>query len=230
MAANSIDGIAECVKYFGVNNDNIVRLPNLVDPCEIDLKAALPLTIDWPAGYQVITIAARLDRMKRVDVLLEAVALLPRELPGCVIGVGDGTELNNLRKQAEELKISDRVKFPGWTDNPLPIIKHSSICVLCSEFEGFSNWVLEAMFVGIPVVTSFCSSDARAMCRTGAAVGFEPGDASTLAKQLGRLLNSSAAREALTKAAWQYCYSHEMSRAIPAYEQAILRAISNGNS
>jgi glycosyltransferase involved in cell wall biosynthesis len=228
LTANSTDGIEECIRYFNVKTEKTVRLPNLIDPYSLRLKAKKMVSVSLPQDTFVISVASRLDKMKRIDTLIESVSRLPDDLNCVLVVVGDGHEMDNIRQQVKYLGLDNKVIFTGWQDNPLPIISCSTLYVLCSEYEGFSNSVLEAMFLGVPVITSLCSSDAIEMCDIGAAKGFEPGDVSELTVIIDDLLRNPDERELLVQRAFQYCKIHEIDSALSFYEN-LLRHTVAGN-
>lgn len=69
--------------------------------------------------------------------------------------VGDGPEMNNLKKLSKKLKIDQRVKFLGkLVDGKLKDeYKNSDIFVLTSTSEAFGLVFLEALASGLPIVT-----------------------------------------------------------------------------
>src|SRR6202008_2174687 len=106
---------------------------------------------------------ARLVQSKRVDTVIRAIAKLASTFDCALAVMGDGPLLGELSLLANQLGIGSRVHFCGWQENPMPLVARASVCVVSSDYEGFSNSVLEAMFLDVPVVTSYCSSDAREM-------------------------------------------------------------------
>jgi glycosyltransferase involved in cell wall biosynthesis len=68
--------------------------------------------------------------------------------------VGEGQERNSLEKLAEQLNISDFIKFHGalYKENLLKIYQSSDIFLITSEYESFSMVVTEAMACGLPVI------------------------------------------------------------------------------
>jgi len=228
LTANSTDGIEECIRYLNVKTDKTVRLPNLIDPYSLRLKAKKMVSISLPQDAVVISVASRLVKMKRIDTLIESISRLSDDLNYILVVAGDGLEMDNIKQQVKSLGLDNKVIFTGWQDNPLPIISRSTLYVLCSEYEGFSNSVLEAMFLGVPVVTSLCSSDAIEMCEIGAAKGFKPGDVSELTAIMDDLLRNPKGRELLVQRAFQYCKFHDIDKAISVYEN-LLRHTVVGN-
>jgi len=227
FAANSIDGIEESVTHYGVERDRTVRITNLLDFDQLAARANLEAP--WREA-PVICMVARLDRMKRVDTLFRAAALLERDRPWRISIIGDGAEGSALKALADELGISDRIIFEGWRENPYPSIATADIFVLCSEYEGFSNSVIEAMALKTPVVTSYCSSDAREMCGQGAALGFEVGDYQGLHEQLRRLLEEPELSQQLIQTAWRYAHQHMVQESIPRYEALVRTVLFRGSA
>jgi glycosyltransferase involved in cell wall biosynthesis len=222
FAANSIDGIEESIKYYRVKRERTYRLYNIVNWADIVAlggEKAAEVPVDSSA-FTICT-SGRLVSMKRVDTLLLAVSRLPKRLRWRILIIGDGPERVELERLVRKLNIDNRVSFLGWIENPFPSVASSSVYVHCSEWEGFSNGVIEGMFLDVPIITSYCSSDAREMCTLGAALGFEPGDAETLRRQIERVFFDAKLRDRLLKAARQYRASHEASFAIHGYDSLI---------
>jgi len=100
-----------------------------------------------PAGAPLVVIVARLVRDKRVDVALDALALLanPR-----IVVVGDGPE-----RQALERRFSE-VRFVGSLPRPraLTWLAAADLVVSASRHEGAPTVVREARALGVPVVTT----------------------------------------------------------------------------
>lgn len=57
--------------------------------------------------------------------------------------------------------------MPGYVKNPHPYIAHSSLFVLSSAFEGLPNALIEALALGIPVVSTDCESGPREILDNG---------------------------------------------------------------
>lgn len=224
FAANSIDGLEESIAHFGVKRERARRVAGVIDSQELRKLAGEAPAAPIDGRTFTVCTSARFDAMKRLDTLLHALHKLPSDLEWRAILVGDGAERAKLEALASTLGIASRVHFAGWIANPFPVIGASSVYVHCSELEGLSNAVLEAMFLGVPVVSSFCSSDTREMERMGAALGYEPGDDETLAAHLETLMRETATAEALRARALEYCQRHERSTSIADYEALLLNA------
>jgi glycosyltransferase involved in cell wall biosynthesis len=226
ITANSIDGLVETCQVIGANPKFGVRLPNIVDSEQIKKNANREAPCSIRHGRYLICVG-RLDFMKRMDTVVDAFGLLEgRSRCGLVI-VGDGEERQALEAQVKALGLEKSVTFTGRLENPFPLMRGASAFVLASEFEGFSNSVLEAMFCDVPVITSFCSTDAREMCDQGAALGFEVGDTLQLSRHISAVVDDESVGRKLVSRAREYRARHEVNQAIPVYEGVIRSVVEH---
>jgi glycosyltransferase involved in cell wall biosynthesis len=72
--------------------------------------------------------------------------------------VGDGAMENDMMKMATEFKIDKHVNFLGRRTNVNDYLNKSDCFILSSNSEGFPNVVLEAMAVGLPIISTNCMS------------------------------------------------------------------------
>lgn len=103
----------------------------------------------------VIGIVARLDPIKRHDLLIQAFSMLDysRHNLSLVI-IGDGPERAMLNSLAEQLPCSDRILFLGERSDVHDLYKMMDIFALVSKNEGISNTILEAMSSSLPVIAT----------------------------------------------------------------------------
>jgi glycosyltransferase involved in cell wall biosynthesis len=103
----------------------------------------------------VLGVTTQLTKVKEVDRLIRAFALLLRTHPNCYLVVtGEGPERRGLESLARDLEVSHRVIFNGFTSDPLLTAASYDIAVSSSRFEGFPNTVVEYFAVARPVVTT----------------------------------------------------------------------------
>jgi glycosyltransferase involved in cell wall biosynthesis len=107
--------------------------------------------LDTPEEAFVVCGAGRFTKVKGFDLLIEAVAQVPEVYLWLV---GDGPEEEALLWQAEDLGVSDRVRFAGWREDPTEVIGAADAFVLPSRDEPLGNALIEAWRVGVPSVAS----------------------------------------------------------------------------
>jgi glycosyltransferase involved in cell wall biosynthesis len=184
-----------------------------------DARAALGIA----AGVPVIGCAARLDEVKRLDVLLQAAAALGR--PGLVVAIiGAGAEERRLRALASSLRSGVTVKFAGEIAGAARLFRAFDVYAAPSRKEGMPLAVLEAMALGLPVVASDIGAHREVL---GAACeGLVEGTVDGFAAALGRLLTDPAATQAWgaqnrTRARSEFNASEMVSAMDAVYREAL---------
>lgn len=104
---------------------------------------------DTTDSYRIVTVG-RLDPVKRIDLLIQAVRQLnDRNLTLTV--VGDGPELGALHAAADG---ADNIFFVGFQRNPIPFVKASDLFVSTSQVESYPTAIIEALVVHTPVLAT----------------------------------------------------------------------------
>lgn len=73
------------------------------------------------------------------------------------IGDGDSEVINYIKKLVNTFEISDNVHFLGRKSNPYKYLKMADVLALSSHYEGTPNVIVEAIALGVPVVSSNCT-------------------------------------------------------------------------
>ena len=105
-----------------------------------------------PYGDYVLSVG-RLESVKRVDLLVRAMASVAPPIRLMVAGVG--TQSENVRREAERLGVDDRVTFLGAvSDDELLNLYSNALCVAYPPYdEDYGYVTLEAFLSRKPVVT-----------------------------------------------------------------------------
>lgn len=99
----------------------------------------------------------RVDENKNHRMLIRAFAGITEEFPQSeLIIYGEGESRADLIALSRQMGISDRVLLPGSVSHVAEKIAESSVFVLCSDSEGMPNALIEAMCLGIPVISTDC--------------------------------------------------------------------------
>jgi glycosyltransferase involved in cell wall biosynthesis len=149
----------ETNRYLNLGFNNITEMPNGIDVSEF---SALPPRGTFrrlrgiPDDKKIVLYVGRLDPLKGIDLLLEALKLLPDDFILVIVG-----KLNIYQRKlvidACRLGIKDRVIFTGslYGRDKLAACVDADVFVLPSSYEVFGIVLLEALACGLPVIPSF---------------------------------------------------------------------------
>lgn len=128
--------------------ERIAVIPNTAPPARQLADAS-----GQDVAEKTIITASRLVTRKNVDQLIRIFAEIhPRAPDWRLLIVGDGPEMDNLKKLAAKLGLKELVNFTGHTDDPYQYYETAQIFCTTALFEGFGLTNLESMAHGIPCV------------------------------------------------------------------------------
>lgn len=197
LNARRADVVIACSRYsagvvareYGVAAEKIAAVP---EPIDLErwtaLFAAAP---PHPRGGLTVLCVARMYPRKRIRDLVEAAALLRREIPGLRVRiVGKGPEWDDVVRLHARLGLGETVTLLGDVSLERLVEEYVSADIFClpSVQEGFGIVLLEAMAAGLPVVACRAAAIPEVIEDgvTGALVA--PRDPAGLARQIGELL------------------------------------------
>ncbi len=163
------------------------------------------------SGEPVILVSVgRLVEKKGYDLLLSALAQLPRELEWRFVHIGGGDLSEKLQAQAESLGLADRVEWRGASNQSevIEALRQSDIFVLPSRIasdgdrDGLPNVLMEAASQELPILSTNVSSIPEFIENGKHGVLVEP-EASEIAGALLDMIRDPAARALYAKAARQ---------------------------
>ncbi len=144
----------EFEELFGIHSRHHV-VYNIFDTEAIVRKSKDKLTLSFnPDMVKIIAIGRMVD-VKEYSKLIDAAAILASKgLKFEIRIVGDGKLKDELIAQTKSLQLTDYIHFPGFIANPYPCLKMSDILVLTSSSEALPTVLIEAMTLGIPIVST----------------------------------------------------------------------------
>lgn len=149
----------------------------------------------------IIGTAGRLVQGKRVDLLIDAAAVLHDEHPRlAVVIAGTGPERDSLIRLARHRNIAHRVRFLDFTDDMPAFHNGLDAFALCSDTESFGLVIAEAMACGRPVVATPTAGARRQIHHEVNGLLLEGWDAVLLADALRRLAVDAPLRQRLGRA------------------------------
>ncbi len=157
--SDAITAVSQSLKddtYSHFNTDREIHvIPNFIDSKdelgELDLGKRRRYAKD---EERILCHISNFRKVKRVEDVLRMFALVNEQIPSKLIFAGDGPERNNLERLVRELNLCGRVIFVGKVSDTAHVLEISDLFILPSETESFGLAALEAMAVGVPVISS----------------------------------------------------------------------------
>jgi len=186
-------GVAdELINRYGLPEQKIQVIYNPVLTDDIFEKAEEPIDHPWFQLGQspVILGVGRLTPAKDFQTLIKAFDIVYKARPAKLLILGEGPERESLQSLIKELNLENDVALPGFVENPYKYMKHTNVFVLSSRWEGFGNVIVEALALGVPVVSTDCPSGPAEILEKGKWGRLVPvGDPKSLADAILEAMN-----------------------------------------
>jgi len=155
-----------------------------------------PLRAELGIGPEasVICICAALRPEKRHQDLIDAFAILQRDLPNArLLILGDGPERGSVEQRIAARGLTDRVRILGFHQDVRPYLEIADLCVLSSATEAFSMAILEAMSMGKAIVGPRVGGVTEQVIDGVNGLTYPPGDVAELAAAMQSILQEGRA-------------------------------------
>ena len=207
------EGIRRHVIDGGWPAERASVIPNFAEPDAS--SAADRAELGVPDGATVVFTPSRLHRVKGLDVLIRAAAALPQVYLWIA---GSGPEGPALGQLAEELGVSDRVRFLGWRRDTGAFFRACDIVAFPSRHEPFGTVTLEAWAYGKPLVVSDADGPAEFVTPDADALMVPRDDADALTHALKSLIEDPGlARQLVATATERHATYFTRAACVGAY-------------
>jgi len=205
-----------------------LRVPVFPASCGIDLSRFHPdPSVDrlaCRARYgldphrTIFLFVGRVDKEKRIDVLLRAFQYIKRDDIQLVVA-GSGAALNDYQALAKSLNLGDKVRFTGFIHENLHVLLNSvDVFTMPSEAELLSLASLEAMACGRPVLLADAVALPDLVTQGVNGYLFKPSDSQDAARYMELLASQPERWEAMGKASVEKAQYHSLENTIKRYE------------
>jgi glycosyltransferase involved in cell wall biosynthesis len=227
-------------KKEGIPNEKI----NIIYNGCTEERFRLPLNTDLRKRFSIgenehiIGMVANLRPIKRQIDLIRAFAIVRQKHSDThLVFVGSAeidAEFKILKKLVKTLHLESCVHFLGRVAEAVPVIKHFTVGVLCSESEGLSNSIIEYMGCGKPTICTNVGGNPELITDGYSGFLVDVGDINTLADRIVRILSSSSlaselGENALTSMKKIISMQKYISKHVELYEQLIHRETTCSN-
>lgn len=170
----------------------------------------------------------RFFAQKNHMMLIDAMAALHSKYPEYRLVIyGDGPLRVSLENKIEELKASDYISLPGRSAQVIHELRASTIFALSSDYEGMSNALLEAVCVGLPIVTTKVSGVEDVVKDNQGALIVAPKDLPAFTQALDLLLSDEKMQQSFAAYNRAQSEKYRASVIISQWEQLIFQVINH---
>jgi glycosyltransferase involved in cell wall biosynthesis len=196
-------------------------------PRERALKVRRDLAL--PEHALVVGTIGRLNAQKGHRFLLDAAALLlPRRPEARVLVAGDGDLMVDLRRQATELGLADRVVFAGHRTDVPDLLGALDVFCISSLYEGTPLALFEAMAAGKAVVSTSVDGCREVLEDGVTGLLVPPGDAASLAGALDRVAADAALRDGLGRRALEASKRYDVKTCVEEMQRLYDEVLAGG--
>lgn len=175
---------------------------------------------------KLILWAGRFEESKRADLLIDAFAQIASSVPDWdVVLLGDGPTRPMSIDRAERLKLSGRVRLPGFAGNLADWYRRADAFVMTSSYEGFPNALLEALAQGLPSIAFDVLTGPAELSDGGRRLLLLPDrdHVDTLADALSALLLNESKRDQLGNAARETAADYSQENILATWDDLFSR-------
>jgi len=228
ITANTSVEKMQLVRFYGAGSSRIRIVPPGVDlsrfrPIE---QSYAKSAIGIPPQHRMILFTGRIERLKGIDALFRAMALLKASRPGwdwgnlCAAVIGgdpseagqrENEEMARLHELRSELGLNDLVTFLGARDQDALQYYYAAaeMLVMPSHYESFGMVALEAMACGTPVIASDVGGLSVLVQHNKTGLRVKVNDPAELASAIEKLMDDDVLRRRMGHAA--SCYAEDYS-------------------
>lgn len=154
----------DLIKNYGIKENKIDTIYNGVDDKKIEKLKLESLSDEEYKIFKnpvIINVGATSEQKGQWH-LIKIMPELRKYIPDIqLVILGQGVYYNKLEKLVQSLNLKECVHLMGAKSNPYKYMYNADIFVLTSLYEGFPNVLVEAMSVGLPIVSVDCKSGPR---------------------------------------------------------------------
>jgi glycosyltransferase involved in cell wall biosynthesis len=197
----------DLAKVAGLPVERIRRVPSPLVPADLEQRAARTPGHPWlrDTGVPLVLGVGELGARKDFATLLRAFAQLRAQRPARLVILGEGRRRGQLEGLVRELGVADDVLLPGFSNEVYGWMARAAVFAASSRWEGLPAALVEAMALGVPVVSTDCPSGPAELLQGGRLGVLVPvGDAGALSRGLAEMLDQPTPAARLRAAMSEY--------------------------
>jgi glycosyltransferase involved in cell wall biosynthesis len=170
-----------------------------------------------------IVAVGRLDAQKNFPLLINSFTRVAKHFPDYKLDIyGEGTERKTLEALIARNNMQEKIVLNGAKKNVKELISDAELFVMSSNYEGFPNALLEAMAIGLPVIsTDFPTGIASELISNENGIVVPTGDEDAMVKAIEGLLSNKDLAYLMGKNNREKCKNYYVENIIKEWKDKI---------
>lgn len=231
--SNAVTAVSESLKestyeHFNTNRE-IHVIPNFVPPTSKEYLSPCQRSKYATEREKILCHISNFRPVKRVEDVVKVFKLVNEQVPSKLLLVGDGPDRLLAERTCRALGIEDRVIFTGKIVGTERVLEMCDAFLLPSETESFGLAALEAMAVGVPVISSNTGGIPEVNQHGFSGYLSNVGDVEDMAKNAISMLQSEEILKQFKLNAKKRSEEFELSAVLPMYEELYEKVVREVN-
>lgn len=231
--SNAVTAVSESLKkstyeHFNTNRE-IHVIPNFVPPANKEYLSPCQRSKYATRQEKILCHISNFRPVKRVEDVVKVFQLVNEKVPSKLLLVGDGPDRLLAERTCRALGIEDRVIFTGKIVGTERVLEMCDAFLLPSETESFGLAALEAMAVGVPVISSNTGGIPEVNQHGFSGYLSNVGDVEDMAKNAISMLESDEILAQFKLNAKKRSEEFELSAILPMYEELYEKVVREVN-
>ena len=189
----------------------------------VDLKEYTGLALKSEKD-KIIVSAGRLMPQKNQKMLIDAFSAIMKKFPEYQLVIyGEGSYREELESYVKALKLEERIFMPGSVTDLYDKMKSAELFVLSSDYEGMPNALIEAMCLGLPVISTKVSGATDLINHGKNGLLTEVGDKKEMENAMEQMLSDENLREQMAIEAVQLAEMLRTDEILKQWQEIIRR-------
>ncbi len=156
--------------------------------------------------------------IKRIGDCIKIFSKVNKKMPAVLLLIGEGPEIENIKKQKETVRNQDSIHFVGRVKNPYSFLEIADGLIITSEYESFCLVGLEALAYGVPVFSTNVGGISEVITHDRLGYLADVGDIDGLASHILTHFVDEEKIHSFTKEAYKASHEFTAEKIIPGYE------------
>ena len=169
IIANSHAVAVDLSRLLRISVDELHVIHNPLNLARIESESRAPLAHDWfsEGAPPVVLGVGSLAPLKDFETLIRAFAIVRQSRACRLVILGEGPDRKRLEAVGRSIGVANHVLMPGFVPNPFAWMRRARVFVSSSVTEGFPNAMLQALALGLPIVSTDSAGGSAELLENG---------------------------------------------------------------